>query len=70
MSLAVMSVLTPDNGVTDMGTLEGQMESANVLLYFGGEGRQLSGFSKNGKMPYIASCPKGKDSVVSEFGEV
>lgn len=68
MSLAVMSAKTPEIGVTDMGTLASQGRDAS--LRFGGQGRQLSGFSKNGKMPYIASRPKGKDSVVSEFGEV
>lgn len=70
MSLAVMSAQTPDIGVTDADVLTSQMDSGDVLLRFGGQGRQLSGFSKNGKMPYIASCPKGEDSVVSEFGEV
>lgn len=70
MSLAVMSAQTPDIGVTDADVLTSQMDSGDVLLRFGGQGRQLSGFSKNGKMPYIASCPEGKDSVVSEFGEV
>ena len=66
MSLAVMSAQTPDTGVTDMETLASQ--GGDVSLRFGGEGRQLSGFSKNGKMPYIASCPK--DSELSEFGSV
>lgn len=70
MSLTVMSAKTPDDGVTDAKVLASQIESGDVLLCFGGQGRQLSGFSKNGKMPYIASCPKGEDSVVSEFGEV
>lgn len=70
MSLAVMSAQTPDEGVTDMETLASQMDSGDVLLRFGGQGRQLNGFSKNGKIPYIASCPKGEDSAVSEFGEV
>lgn len=44
MSLAVMSAQTPDNGVTDMETLVSQMDSGDVLLCFGGRGRQLSGF--------------------------
>lgn len=70
MSLAIMSAQTPDIGVTDADVLTSQMDSGNVTLRFGGQGRQLNGFSKNGKMPYIASCPKGKDSVISEFGEV
>lgn len=70
MSLAVMSAQTPDEGVTDVNILESQTSSGDVLLRFGGQGRQLNSFSKNGKMPYIAFCPKGEDSVVSEFGEV
>ena len=68
MSLAVMSAQTPDEGVSTLE--ETQTQGSNLSLRFGGHGRQLSGFSKNGKMPYIASCPKGEDSVVSEFGEV
>lgn len=68
MSLAVMSAQTPDEGVSTLE--EAQTQESNLSLRFGGQGRQLSGFSKNGKMPYIASCPKGEESVVSEFGEV
>ena len=70
MSLAVMSAQTPDIGVTDANVLTSQINSGDVTLHFGGQGRQLNGFSKNGKMPYIASCPKDEDSVVSKFGEV
>lgn len=68
MSLAVMSAQTPDNGVTDMETLASQIDSGDVLLRFGGQGRQLVGFNKNGKIPYIASCPIGGE--LSEFGPV
>lgn len=66
MSLAVMSAQTPEIGVTDATELEAQ--GSNILLRFGGQRRQLSGFSKNGKMPYIASCPKG--GKLSKFGSV
>lgn len=71
MSLAVMSAQTPDIGVTDIETLASQKkDNGGVFLRFGGQGRQLNGFSKNGKIPYIAFCLKGEDSVVSEFDEV
>ena len=70
MSLAVMSAQTPDEGVTDMETLASQIDSGDVLLRFGGQGRQLVGFNKNGKIPYIASREKGKSTPVSEFGPV
>lgn len=68
ISLAVMSAQTLDDGVKDMETLNSQIKSKDVLLRFGGQGRQLIGFNKNGKIPYIASCPK--DGELSEFGEV
>ena len=67
MSLAVMSAKTPNVGITTMEELSGQT-SSNYYLRFGGEGRELTSFTTNDKVPYIASCPvSGK---VSDFGDV
>lgn len=66
MSLAAMSVQTPDDGVSTLE--EAQEQVGNLSLRFGGQGRQLVGFNKNGKIPYIASCPIGGE--LSGFGSV
>ena len=67
MSLAIMSAKTPNVGITTMEELSGQTLS-NIYLRFGGEGRKLTGFTTNDKVPYIASCPVS--GTVSDFGDV
>ena len=67
MSLAAMSAKTPDKGITTTEDLSGQT-SSDYYLRFGGEGRELTGFTTNIKVPYIASCPLS--GTVSQFGDV